>query len=31
MFLNEFSDSEQNKILNFFSDNKTLIVSDLLK
>lgn len=31
MFLNELSDEEQSKILNFFEDNKTLILCDILK
>lgn len=31
MFLNELSDEEQLKILNFFEDNKTLILCDILK
>jgi len=31
MFINEFTLDEQNKILNFFEQNKTLIVSDILK
>jgi len=31
MFLTEMSKSDQNKIINFFEDNKILIVSDLLK
>ena len=31
MFIDEFTDLEKNNILSFFSNNKTLIVSDLLK
>jgi hypothetical protein len=31
MFLNEMSESEQNKIINFFNENKILVISDLLK
>jgi hypothetical protein len=31
MFMNEFTEEEQNKILNFFKKNKTLIVCDILK
>lgn len=31
MFLTEFTAEEQLKIINFFKDNKTLIVSDILK
>lgn len=31
MFMNEFSQSEQQKLLNFFTQNQTLIVSDILK
>jgi len=31
MFANEFTDEEQQTLLNFFKDNKTLIISDILK
>lgn len=31
MFLNEFSDEEQTKIVTFFKDNKTLILCDIIK
>lgn len=31
MFLNEFSDEEQLKILNFFRENKTLVICDVIK
>ncbi|BDB64227.1 hypothetical protein T36_0674 [Helicobacter cinaedi] len=31
MFFNEFSQKEQNKILNFFNENKILILNDILK
>jgi len=31
MFLTEFTHNEQNKILDFFKANKTLIISDILK
>lgn len=31
MFLSEMAESDQNKIIRFFEDNKILIVSDLLK
>lgn len=31
MFLNEFSEEEQSKIIKFFEDNKTLILCDILK
>jgi len=31
MFANELLDSEQQLLLNFFKDNKTLIISDILK
>lgn len=31
MFADEFSDDEQQTLLNFFNDNKTLIVNDILK
>lgn len=31
MFINEFSIGEQQKLLKFFTENKTLIVSDILK
>ncbi|SFV59157.1 FIG00711731: hypothetical protein [hydrothermal vent metagenome] len=31
MFANEFSQDEQQLLLNFFNDNKTLIVNDILK
>jgi hypothetical protein len=31
MLLTEMSESDQNKIVNFFEDNKILIISDLLK
>lgn len=31
MFLTEFSEDEQKKIINFFEKNKTLVISDILK
>ena len=31
MFLNEFTDEEQSIIVNFFEDNKTLILCDIIK
>jgi len=31
MFANEFTDEEQQTLLNFFKDNKTLIISDISK
>lgn len=31
MFLNELSEEEQSKILNFFENNKTLVLCDILK
>ena len=31
MFFNEFSQKEQDKILNFFNENKILILNDILK
>jgi hypothetical protein len=31
MFANEFTENEQEKLLSFFKENKTLIVSDILK
>ena len=31
MFANELTESEQQLLLNFFNDNKTLIISDILK
>ena len=31
MFLDEFSEQNRNKILNFFEENKTLIVNDILR
>lgn len=31
MFLNEFTDEEQSKIVTFFKDNKTLILCDIIK
>lgn len=31
MFLTEFSDIEQSKIINFFENNKTLILCDIIK
>ena len=31
MFANEFTQKEQQTLLNFFKDNKTLIISDILK
>jgi hypothetical protein len=31
MFLDEMSESDQNKLIKFFNDNRILIVSDLLK
>ena len=31
MFANEFSDNEQNTILNWLNENKSFIVSDILK
>ena len=31
MFANEFTEEEQQLLLNFFNDNKTLIVNDILK
>lgn len=31
MFINEFNIEEQHKILNFFSENKTLILNDIFK
>lgn len=31
MFLNEFSESEQYKVINWFNENKVLILSDILK
>ncbi len=31
MFLDEMNESDQNKLIKFFSDNKILIISDLLK
>lgn len=31
MFLDEMSESDQNKLIKFFNDNKILIISDLLK
>ena len=31
MLLTEMSENDQNKIINFFEDNKILIISDLLK
>ena len=31
MFLDEMSESDQNKLMKFFNDNKILIISDLLK
>ncbi|MDO8639578.1 MAG: type II restriction endonuclease, partial [bacterium] len=31
MFLDEMSESDQNKLINFINENKILIVSDLLK
>ncbi len=31
MFLNEFSQDEQEKILNFFNDNKVMILSDIIR
>ncbi|RDU67632.1 type II restriction endonuclease [Helicobacter didelphidarum] len=31
MFFNEFSQIEQNKILQFFTENKTMILNDILK
>lgn len=31
MFLDEMSESNQNKLIKFFNDNKILIISDLLK
>jgi len=31
MFLNEMSESDQNKIVSYFSKNKILVVSDILK
>ena len=31
MFLNELSDEEQLKVMNFFENNKTLILCDIIK
>jgi len=31
MFINEFSKTDQQKILKFFNENKTLIITDILK
>lgn len=31
MFMNEFTDDEQNQLVKFFEDNKTLIILDIVK